>query len=472
MSSFTDTEVTNIVKHGGNDAARKYWLARFDVNTQPSSNLNARDRIRNFIRDTYIDRRWVHEEPKKEAPKPIAAKKPAPTPVVTTDFNPFHLPPPTANQQTSVAFGDFSSFGSTTSSHTTPASPANDFADFSQFASVPASDADFSPFASTSSGFDADFSSLSKAAPVEVDFFASPVRENTTASSSFFDTIPLSDRMPSVKATPPPAVASPSSFPPFSSPTPNPFGAQNPFGAFDDAPQTADPFAAFAAPTASTQDPFAGFSSPQPARDMFSSPAPTSLSAPFTPPRQTTVADPFAPTPPRHSTPVSDAFAPTPVDPFNAFDSLFDAVPAPVVKPVAAPVDLWGHPPPANKHPHHQPHASPVKTNSTLYHSGASTTSYPSATPFDHVPLHPGKPYGSHPKADVRAVMDPFASLDIGIKTTPTTHSSTHFDSNPSSMQYGASNQTFPSQQRPPQHAYGVPHPAAVHATTNPFDMF
>ncbi|KDO29191.1 hypothetical protein SPRG_05433 [Saprolegnia parasitica CBS 223.65] len=457
MSSFTDTEVFNIVKHGGNDAARKYWLARFDINTQPSSNLNARDRIRNFIRDTYIDRRWVHEEPKKEAPKPVATKTPAPTPVVTTDFNPFHLPPPTANQQTSVAFGDFSSFGSTTSGHTTPASPAPtaEFADFSQFGSVAASNADFSPFASTSSGFDADFSSLSKPAPVQVDFFASPVRGDTQ----------------SVQATPPPAVASPASFPAFSPPTPNPFIAQNPFGAFDDAPQTADPFAAFSAPI---QDPFAGFTSPQPARDIFSSPARTSVSAPFTPPRQNVIADPFAPTPPRHSTSVSDPFAQTstaPLDPFNAFDSLFDAVPAPVVKPPAAPIDMWGHPPPANKH--QQPTASPGKTNSTLYHSGASTTSYPTLTPFDHAspPLHPGKPhaYGSQQKADVSAIVDPFASLDIGIKSTPA--STPHFGSNPS-MHYGSSNQTFPSQHMPYGFPQQPPAPPAVHASTNPFDMF
>jgi hypothetical protein len=59
MSSFTDTEVQNIVKCGGNNAAQKYWLAKFDVNSQSNSRLNARDRVRNFIRDCYIDRRYV-----------------------------------------------------------------------------------------------------------------------------------------------------------------------------------------------------------------------------------------------------------------------------------------------------------------------------------------------------------------------------------------------------------------------------
>ncbi|OQR95087.1 hypothetical protein ACHHYP_00451 [Achlya hypogyna] len=479
MSSFTDAEVSTIVQKGGNDAARKFWLADFDINTQPSSNLNARDRIRNFIRDAYIDRRWVHTEPKKEAPKKAtpAKKVAAATP---TDFNPFHLPPPSANHQTSVAFGDFSSFNSSSSNQSAPP-PAENFADFSQFAS--ATSLDSSPFASTADAFEANFASFDK--PAEVDFFAAAPQ------------VPAFPSTP-VKA-PAPSTASPA-FATFASPSANPFGhistptkapATDFFSDFtapSPAPST-DPFAAFTSPQPSVAtpshpvDPFAAFTSPQPAAaDPFASSTPAYASVPFTPPRDPFTAfdapvsvahgNPFTASPAQSSTRDPFGFdAPKPVpaaDPFNAFDVLFEPVVTPTVQPVAAPVDVWGHPPPANKPSPQAP--SPAKTASMQFqfHSNASTQSFASTASFDHVspPLHPGKPHAYGSKPDVAAVIDPFASLDIGIKAAPRP-----------TPQYG-SNPQYSSNQQPmyPTQPFGMPlkTPPVGHsqASSNPFDMF
>lgn len=58
MSKFTDTEVKNLLKFGGNDAAQKYWRAKHDPNFRPNGGSEG-ERTRNFIRLTYIDRKYV-----------------------------------------------------------------------------------------------------------------------------------------------------------------------------------------------------------------------------------------------------------------------------------------------------------------------------------------------------------------------------------------------------------------------------
>ncbi|OQS02322.1 ADP-ribosylation factor GTPase-activating protein AGD14-like [Thraustotheca clavata] len=515
MSSFSDTEVNNIVKHGGNDAAQKYWLARFDVNSQPSSNLNARDRIRNFIRDAYIDRRWVYEEPKQN--KPPVVKKPAP---LATDFNPFQLPPPSANQQSSAAFGDFSSFNSKHSSNKTPASsaPSTDFADFGKFNTAETFQADFSQF-NSKDAFPSFDKVKSPVKSVEVDIFESsdpfggpipitPVK--TPAASPVVSSPAIAARDPFAAFVSPsqptstplkklvsPAVASFPSPPPaprdpfaaFTSPSQQ---ASNPFGSFGSPPQKpvdlfSDPFSSYTSPQVApiqpkNYDPFAAYTSPQPKssyNDPFSSPAP-SFNDPFTPPQKQT--DPFAACDVNPFTEPSKTVVSG--DPFNAFDSLVSSKSEPVA---AAALDMWGQPPPASK-PATQ-YSSPVAAT-TAYPSGMSTMSYSSGnsyqnhmqsapqTPFDMVspPLHPGPPnaYGSQPKqaeANPAALLDPFASLDIGIKSTKTSPSppSTNYNK-PQAPSYNpvySTNQMFPSQ---PQN--GPSKPATAQASSNPFDMF
>ncbi|RHY07360.1 hypothetical protein DYB25_009477 [Aphanomyces astaci] len=108
MSTFTDTEVKNIVKFGGNEVS--------------------------II--------WVFEEPKPKA-EPVKAEVKKPSPLVATaaapvDFNPFQIAPPaSATPSPAVAFGDFSSFDK----QQQPAASAVDFADFSAFDAHQASSA-------------------------------------------------------------------------------------------------------------------------------------------------------------------------------------------------------------------------------------------------------------------------------------------------------------------------------------------
>lgn len=80
MSKFTESEVKNMVGHGGNEvgwvvvallvrrlgcvlmgcyeqAAQKYWRAKHDPSFRPNGGTDG-ERTRNFIRLTYIDRKY------------------------------------------------------------------------------------------------------------------------------------------------------------------------------------------------------------------------------------------------------------------------------------------------------------------------------------------------------------------------------------------------------------------------------
>ncbi|RHZ02259.1 hypothetical protein DYB37_011150 [Aphanomyces astaci] len=141
MSTFTDTEVKNIVKFGGNEVS--------------------------II--------WVFEEPKPKA-EPVKAEVKKPSPLVATaaapiDFNPFQIAPPaSATPSPAVAFGDFSSFDK----QQQPAASAVDFADFSAFDAHQASSAQAVGFA--------DFDSFNSSA--SIDFFTSPTAAAAAASLS------------------------------------------------------------------------------------------------------------------------------------------------------------------------------------------------------------------------------------------------------------------------------------------------
>ncbi|RHY12604.1 hypothetical protein DYB36_002365 [Aphanomyces astaci] len=140
MSTFTDTEVKNIVKFGGNE----------------------------------VSTIWVFEEPKPKA-EPVKAEVKKPSPLVATaaapvDFNPFQIAPPaSATPSPAVAFGDFSSFDK----QQQPAASAVDFADFSAFDAHQASSAQAVGFA--------DFDSFNSSS--SIDFFTSPTAAAAAAAS-------------------------------------------------------------------------------------------------------------------------------------------------------------------------------------------------------------------------------------------------------------------------------------------------
>ncbi|ETW02012.1 hypothetical protein H310_06530 [Aphanomyces invadans] len=496
MSTFTDTEVNNIIKVGGNEAAHKYWLARFDVNSQPSSNLNSRDRIRNFIRDVYIDRRWVFEEPKPR-PEPIkqeVKKQPVPKPAAPVDFNPFQIAPPPSSStpQASVAFGDFSSFDKHQQS-----TAAVDFADFASFDQQPTGQADFV------ADFDSHNSSTSEAT---VNFFQSPkaatvgTHQHPTAFQPFGEPVTSTKPVDSIFGS---FDTSPAFHPPVATRSHDPF---------EDFPTSPAPVLRQQAPSTSTNkamvmsDPFGDFdavvptSKTDPFSNAFATPASTLSSSQFT--TKASAHDPFA----SIDAPVQKPAATTAsVDPFNAFDTLVapDPPTATYQTPsfnTAAAVDLWGQPPPPSKP---QSGSSAFgSTPSTTYapqatqhkpHPPVEQTGYfpTKATPFDAMyssnqasnPAFPSNPaaYSSHSfvnkdTAPQKSLVDPFASLDIGIKSSTAASTPYHvlpthqFQSHgfPANQPHYASNNQSNS-----YHPNIVVAPVSQKPTsTNPFDMF
>ncbi|CAK4656853.1 hypothetical protein LEN26_000146 [Aphanomyces euteiches] len=516
MSTFTDTEVKNMVKFGGNDAAQKYWLARFDVNSQPSSNLNSRDRIRNFIRDVFIDRRWVYEEPKpkQEAPpkKEAAKAAKAPQPRAQPDFNPFEIaPPPPLSPPQSVAFGDFTSFDK----------QANGFADFS-----------------SQSAFVAGFNSFNTALQAAIDPFqqSQPQSNNgfqpfgAPASPAQFDTLPIpNSNVASFAAFSPPAAVKSNPFgsdfmsPPKASATSPAMVKADPFGEFNS--QHGNPFTSpratpAAAPVSAPVDFFASFDSHQtvpagPASDPFGSfHSNTSTSKAvdpfhanaFSSPVANGGSDPFFTSPPDPATtsaPKNVAQKPPAADLFNAFDDLLGPSPQVVAQPpslsqptvsAGAPMpNMWTQPPPVKANVGSDfPTPAPFPN---AYANGPVAPSFQTKAPFDIMSSSNNQPqsnpaystnasfsttstayapystaYVSNVKkpAEPASLIDPFASLDIGIKSSTSTPApqQTYNVTSRQTNQTHYSNQTYhpnivaaaPVAQKPP--------------SSNPFDMF
>ncbi|GLD91832.1 hypothetical protein PINS_up000365 [Pythium insidiosum] len=240
MSKFTDTEVKNMIKFGGNEAAQKIWRAKHDASYRPSGG-NDGERIRNFIRLTYIDRKWAYESPKNSShdePQRTSSKgakrsglgpdedfassrgKSAST-AATPAFDAFSQPAAQQNNGGFSAFGDFTSFDQ-------PKKQQNDFEDFGGFAaSSSSSTGGFGGFG----GFDA-FSNPQPAA-------APPLRDEFKTGS--------------FKLAPPPG----SDFAAFSAPAPPPAPTVSLATA-----QASNDFLAFSPPKAAVNDPFGFDASP------------------------------------------------------------------------------------------------------------------------------------------------------------------------------------------------------------------
>lgn len=388
MSKFTESEVKNMIKLGGNEAAQKYWRAKHDPSFRPNGG-NDGERTRNFIRLTYIDRKWVYESPrhKDEEPERTSSKgsKKKETKPSTTDsdddfFSSSSKPAKSNSGATDAGFAQFGDFSQFESSSKPAAQPS--FGDFSNFdAPTPSkkADDDFGAFGdfegstANSSTASASMKATPKAkpAPVARDFgsfkIAPPPGSHFSAASTSATSAPAaSDLMglsPTKKSDDPFGFDAPA-------PTSTTSAASTPFDAFDAPTPTnrvgsrsssvsLDPFSDIAAPAAVKQQqaspfdafgPPAGTSAPAPSFDDFSAPAPTaaassnafdafggggndfgdftgSNSSSRTNSANPPVLDPFA------SKPEKPVTAAAVADPFSAFDDMQSSSASPAAAP-------------------------------------------------------------------------------------------------------------------------------------------
>ncbi|CCI48742.1 unnamed protein product [Albugo candida] len=133
MSKFTDVEVRNLINYGGNEAARKYWRATFDVSYR-APGLTEGERLRNLLRQTYIDRKWLEVSPGEREDSPRSSSGCFSS--SNKDRNALKKQSQSTQRQesTSVDFGDFSSFNiDKKDQKPVTAAQVDDFADFAKF---------------------------------------------------------------------------------------------------------------------------------------------------------------------------------------------------------------------------------------------------------------------------------------------------------------------------------------------------
>ncbi|KAE9350987.1 hypothetical protein PF008_g6169 [Phytophthora fragariae] len=355
MSKFTESEVKNMVSHGGNEAAQKYWRAKHDPSFRPNGG-NDGERTRNFIRLTYIDRKWVYESPRHakddESDRTKSSKKKEKKADSDDDF--FSSSKKTAKASSSSAdsgFADFSNFEGSTKT----AAAAQSFGDFGNFGTPAPTKkvddfADFGDFEGSSSTA----SAASKPTPK-----ATPPPPPAPKFGSFKIAPPPGSNFSSSSASTPPAAndlmglsppkktddlfgfdaPAPTPSPETSHPTP---AASSPFDAFDaptptsraapsaatPARQNSSPFDAFGSPVASSSSAFDAFAAPSPAStagsnvfdafggggDAFGDFAGSNSSSRTN--SANTALDPFASKPEKSAPPTAAA------DPFAAFDGM------------------------------------------------------------------------------------------------------------------------------------------------------
>ncbi|GAB9468108.1 hypothetical protein Gpo141_00005434 [Globisporangium polare] len=261
MSKFTESEVKTLVKLGGNEAAQKYWRAKHDPSFRPTGG-NEGDRTRNFIRLTYIDRKWLYESPresKKDDPQKrtkssdgddffasTGTKKAAAAPA----FDAFGSSNGAPAAGGFAQFGDFSNFSNESAA---PVASPSGFADFGSFGSASSSAAstsgngfgDFGDFGGSSKGSPApapapaavrsDFGSF-KLAPPPGSSFSSSASSSVSAAPTAVSTPPAKQASNDFMAFSPERVAK------------DPFGFDEPPAAKTASQSHATPFDAFGAP--------------------------------------------------------------------------------------------------------------------------------------------------------------------------------------------------------------------------------
>ncbi|CAI5725433.1 unnamed protein product [Peronospora effusa] len=382
MSKFTESEVKTMINHGGNEAAQKYWRSKHDPSFRPSGG-NDGERTRNFIRLTYIDRKWVYESPRRakdqERERKLKSSKKKEK-KCNSDDGLFSSSSKPAKSTTESGFGDFSNFEG--SSRT--AATVQSFGDFDTFSSsAPAKKAtedytDFGNFEGSSAAQKITskttpplpapkFASFKIAPPPGSDFSASsvsaiPATENLmglSAPKQGDNPFEFDAPAPTTEQSSHPAPVASSSYN-FDAPTPSSHAESRPTSAL------LDPFGNMAAAVPSTPvpahqnvSPFDAFSTPKvsspPAFDALSAQSPASTASSnvfdafgggedafkdFTHSSRTSsanpVLDPFATTAEK---PVSAAAS---ADPFAAFDGMQQSNSAASTLGSAAPTPDFG----------------------------------------------------------------------------------------------------------------------------------
>ncbi|KAG7401893.1 hypothetical protein PHYBOEH_009473 [Phytophthora boehmeriae] len=330
MSKFTESEVKNMVKFGGNEAAQKYWRAKHDPSFRPNGGSDG-ERTRNFIRLTYIDRKWVYEsprhakdeEPERTSSKSSKSKKEMKAPAADSgdDFFSSSSKPAKASSSGNdggfAQFGDFSQFD--TSSKPAASPSFGDFGNFDTAATAKKADDGFADFGgfegstASSSGVSAPSKATPKAAPAFRNFdsfkiapppgsqFSSPPA-NTTLAPVVND---LMGTSPPKKAEDPFGFDTPA-------PTLTPQNTQ--------APVASSPFDAFDAPTPTSR---AGSRSSSISLDPFSNVVTVAPSVPVTTKQNTSPFDAFGSPAPSPASAFDDFAAPSPAP--TASSNVFDA---------------------------------------------------------------------------------------------------------------------------------------------------
>ncbi|KAK1948396.1 putative ADP-ribosylation factor GTPase-activating protein AGD14 [Phytophthora citrophthora] len=304
MSKFTESEIKNMVNHGGNEAAQKYWRNKHDPSFRPNGGSDG-ERTRNFIRLTYIDRKWVYESPrhaKEEEPERTSSKSSKKKEKkADSDDDFFSSSSKPAKKAADSGFADFSNFEG---SSRTAAAAAQSFGDFSTFDS---------PATKASDGF-ADFG----------DFSGSTSNTAQKPTPKAAPPPPQVPKFDSFKIAPPPGSHFSSSSVSSPSATNDLIGLSPPKKADDlfgfDAPASGTP--SQATPVAAS--PFDAFDAPTPTSRAGSRANSAASLDPFS---DITAASPSAPAPTTVSTSPFDAFGPPKAASPSAFDDF--AAPSP-----------------------------------------------------------------------------------------------------------------------------------------------
>ncbi|CEG44892.1 Predicted GTPase-activating protein [Plasmopara halstedii] len=125
MSKFTESEVKNMIKRGGNEAAQKFWRSKHDPSFRPNGGTDG-ERTRNFIRLTYIDRKWVYgsadEETKQTSMKSSKKERKADSGNILRNSS--------LQSTKTTEFADFSNFDNSSTLSTTVIQSFEDFSSF------------------------------------------------------------------------------------------------------------------------------------------------------------------------------------------------------------------------------------------------------------------------------------------------------------------------------------------------------
>ncbi|KAF1335290.1 hypothetical protein FI667_g1373, partial [Globisporangium splendens] len=362
MSKFTESEVKTMIKLGGNDAAQKYWRAKHDPSFRPQGGTDG-ERTRNFIRLTYIDRKWVYESPraskKDDPPQKTASATSKSRNASFTTSNDDAFFGSSSSKKKAAAAPAFDAFGNDSSSASGGGfAQFGDFSNFSNDSSAKASNNAFGDFGH----FDQPSSTTSSASGFG-DFGDFEGSSGSSAPAAATSAPAVRHDFSSFKLAPPPGASFSSSSssvaaPVATTPAVQQKKPQNDFIAFSPDKEVKDPFGFDDPPASNTSShsastPFGTFAAPAPPPSTGSRASSSSLGA------------------------FGNTSAPAPATP-----SVFDAFGSPVKKTNSSSVfDAFGA------------SFSSTATSSALDVFGASTASTASFDAFGATPAATASPF-------------------------------------------------------------------------------